>query len=236
MATSNDFISALKRLAGSASSRSILPGSARADDQQHHALVRVLLQRGRQQRGADDPLLLLVGGDDRGQRRLPRVEVLVKAGPAGPVMGARAVEEPEPGQQVRERGHRQQRDDEQVQDLLGPRDRVLRPRVEEVVEEPDAQVGQPREHRDDDGEPPHRDPRVADRLGNHRQGLGAPIPAPLLAPFSRLLALPRPVLGRLGRLRRPGWREHAAVVGRGVPVQVGSCQVAPGERLRLGAA
>ena len=164
-------------------------GHVRVVDQQHDRLVGVLLERGRQQRGHDDPLFLLVGGDDRGQRRALGVEVLVQAAAGGPVVGARPVEEPEPAQQVRHRGRGQQRDDQQVQDLFRPGYRALVAGVEEVGEEPVDGVGDPRGHGDDDGEPAHRDPAVADRLGHHRQRLGAPVAAQLLAALGRRLLL-----------------------------------------------
>ena len=167
----------------------------RVVDQEHNRLVRVLLERSRQQRGHDDPLFLLVGGDDRGQRRALGVEVLVQAAAGGPVVRARPVEEPEPAQQVRHRGRGQQRDDQQVQDLFRPGYRALVAGVEEVGEEPVDRVGDPRRHGDDDGEPAHRDPAVADRLGDHRQRLGAPVVPKLLAALGRRLLLLLPLRG-----------------------------------------
>jgi hypothetical protein len=105
------------------------------------------------------------------------------------VVCARAVEEAEAAHQVRQRGNRQHRDDEQVRDLLGARARTFVPRAEEVVEEPGGQVSQPCGHRDDDGEPSCRDPAVAGRLRDGEQHPAAPVAAPLPA-LSRARADP----------------------------------------------
>ena len=169
----------------------------RVVDQQHHALVRVLLQRRGQQGVADDALVLLVGRDDRGQRRRRRVEEMVEDGAAGPVVGAGPVEEAEPAQQLGEGGDGQQGDDEQVENRLGPGDRGFAARVEEILGEPCDEVAEPRRHRDDDGQAAHGDPAVADWRGDDGHGPGAPVAAPLPASPTRGAG----VRGIAGRLR-----------------------------------
>ena len=187
--------------AGLASSRPILSGSAlaaaellagllglrheRVVDQQHHALVRVLLERRGQQGVADNALVLLVGRDDRGQRRRRRVEEMVEDGAASPVMGAGPVEEAESAQQLGEGGDGQQGDDEQVENRLGPVDRGFVARVEKILGEPCDEVAEPRRHRDDDGQAAHGDPAVADWRGDDGHRPGAPVAAPLPASSAR---------------------------------------------------
>ena len=162
----------------------VCPPAARLDrvvDEQHHADVRVLLQRGRQQRVADHVVLLLVGRHDGGQRWCPVLEELVEYRAPGPVMAAGPVEEAKPAEQVGKRRRGQHRDDQQVDDRLRPVHGARVVVVEEVLEQPADEVADPCGDRDDDRQPCHRDPALADRLRHHGHRLGSAVMPPLPA-------------------------------------------------------
>ena len=121
-------------------------------EQQNDAHRRELLQGSGQQRHPHDLRLLGVRGDEDGDRRLALREVAVQLRAGNPHVLLEPLERTLTGDQVHQRGERQEGDDDQVADGLHREPEVLRAEHEELADDRGDHVDRPEEHGRDDGD------------------------------------------------------------------------------------
>ena len=117
-----------------------------------------------------------------------------------PAVGPRPVQRTLPGDQVHQRGERQERHDDDVGGRLRGEPHPLKAAVHELRDDGQQEVAQPGQQGHDDGEPAEGDLPVGGRHRDRRHRGGASIGAPL--PLARGAGLRR--IGRPRDVRRPG--------------------------------